>query len=218
MLPNLTNLPINQTFGGILHTSNQAVSASDFRKIYDGYGNETPLSLSNNAVKIGNVTYATQASTNGSALFYENGGTIFKSLLDSVYPIGAIYLSMNSANPTSIFGGSWNQIGQGKFLVGVGTGKDSNFVDRDFVLGNNKGEYSHTLNVEEIASHNHVGASSIGRLPLLDGNGNQVIGSKPVGEIQIAGVFGDNTTPTGGNKSHENTPPSFGVYMWQRTS
>lgn len=37
------------------------------------------------------------------------------------YPIGAIYLSIDSTNPTKLFGGTWEQIAQGRTLVGVDT-------------------------------------------------------------------------------------------------
>ena len=35
------------------------------------------------------------------------------------YPVGAIYMSVDSTNPGSIFGGTWEQI-KGRFLLGVG--------------------------------------------------------------------------------------------------
>ena len=34
------------------------------------------------------------------------------------YPVGAIYMSVDSTNPGSIFGGTWEQI-KGRFLLGV---------------------------------------------------------------------------------------------------
>lgn len=219
MLPNLKDLPINETFGGVLHTSNQAVSGSDFKQIYDGFGNPTPLSVSKNAVKIGEISYPTELPTNGSALIYDNGVATFKSLLNSVYPVGSIYLSINASTPASIFGGVWQQIGQGRFLVGVGVGVDSNSFEKTFTAGNNRGEYKHTLTTEEIPSHKHTAQSFGGSLPFLDDNGNQILGSRPViEETQIWAVSGELTTSTGNNQPHENTPPSFGVYMWQRTS
>ena len=37
------------------------------------------------------------------------------------YPVGAIYLSINNTNPGVLFGGTWEQIAQGRTLVGVDT-------------------------------------------------------------------------------------------------
>lgn len=33
-----------------------------------------------------------------------------KTIFDMVYPIGAIYLSVNNTNPKDLFGGTWEQI------------------------------------------------------------------------------------------------------------
>lgn len=35
----------------------------------------------------------------------------------NAYPIGSIYMSVNSTNPGELFGGTWEQI-QGRFLLG----------------------------------------------------------------------------------------------------
>ena len=42
------------------------------------------------------------------------------SLFDLIYPIGSIYMSMNSTNPSLLFGGTWEQI-SGKFLWATGS-------------------------------------------------------------------------------------------------
>ena len=38
--------------------------------------------------------------------------------IDNIYPVGSIYISVNSTNPHDLFGGSWEAIG-GRFLIGV---------------------------------------------------------------------------------------------------
>lgn len=37
---------------------------------------------------------------------------------DDIYPVGSIYMSINSTNPSTLFGGTWERI-EGKFLLGV---------------------------------------------------------------------------------------------------
>jgi hypothetical protein len=48
------------------------------------------------------------------------------SLLDA-YPVGSVYISVLSTNPSTLFGGTWVPIGQGKVLVGI----DSSDTDFD---------------------------------------------------------------------------------------
>jgi len=50
------------------------------------------------------------------------------SLLD-VYPIGAIYISVDDTTPDTLFGGTWSAIGAGRVLVGI----DAGDVDFDTV-------------------------------------------------------------------------------------
>ena len=49
-----------------------------------------------------------------------------KALTDAMYPVGSIYISVKSTNPSSFFGGTWTAFGTGKTLVGIDT-SDTNF-------------------------------------------------------------------------------------------
>ena len=42
-----------------------------------------------------------------------------EGVLNVIYPIGSIYMSINPTNPGQIFGGTWSQIAQGRTLMGV---------------------------------------------------------------------------------------------------
>jgi hypothetical protein len=220
MLPNLEDQFIDETFGGVLHTASQAVSSSDVKRVYDGYGNETPISVSTEAFKLGSVSYHLTAATDGSALIYENGVATFKSLLNSVYPVGSLYLSVEASNPTSIFGGVWNQVGQGRFLVGDGTGIDANSTGKTFTRVDKVGEYSHTQTVSELATHNHD--IFITRSSQNDDNASPATGDIGTSSraVNVANVLAGGliTLDKGSNQPFNVTPPSFGVYMWQRIS
>ena len=41
--------------------------------------------------------------------------------LSDVYPVGSIYISTSSTNPSQLFGGTWESYGSGRTLVGVDT-------------------------------------------------------------------------------------------------
>lgn len=71
-----------------------------------------------------------------------------RTSVDSSYPVGSIYISVNSTNPSSFFGGSWQRYAEGKTLVGVdgGTYKD----------GQTGGSATKTLSYNNIPSHNHT--------------------------------------------------------------
>lgn len=64
-------------------------------------------------------------------LFFKEAGT---SLFDLIYPVGAVYISMNNTSPATLFGGSWTKV-EGKFLLGASssypTGSSSTLADGD---------------------------------------------------------------------------------------
>lgn len=74
-----------------------------------------------------------------------------KSLLDLTYPVGAIYMSVNSTNPSSLFGGTWVAWGTGRVPVAIDTSQtEFNTVEKT------GGAKTHTLSVSEMPSHTHV--------------------------------------------------------------
>lgn len=42
------------------------------------------------------------------------------NLIDLIYPVGSVYLTINDINPSLIFGGTWEKI-EDKFLIGAGS-------------------------------------------------------------------------------------------------
>ena len=49
----------------------------------------------------------------------------------TIYPVGSIYMSVNSTNPSSLFGGTWVPWGSGRVPVGVNTSDGNfNFVEK----------------------------------------------------------------------------------------
>lgn len=45
--------------------------------------------------------------------------TMWKSLIDLVYPIGSLYFTTSTINPSTLFGGTWEQI-KDKFILSAG--------------------------------------------------------------------------------------------------
>ena len=131
-----------------------------------------------------------------------------KTIADIIYPVGSIYLSVNSTDPSTIFGGTWEQI-KDQFLLSAGD---------TYTAGATGGEATHTLTINEMPSHSHnvswqdncppwVQAGGYGQVtPTSTGNANKV----NLGGLSIGG--------TGGGQAHNNMPPYLVVYVWKRTA
>ena len=127
-----------------------------------------------------------------------------KNILEIAYPVGAIYLSVNNTNPSTLFGfGTWERI-EDRFLLGASSTS---------AAGTTGGEVSHTLTVDEIPSHNHAFLRH--QFNSSDNsNGTNVYGIR----MQAMSQVNDTTDATGGGKAHNNMPPYLVVYMWKRVS
>ena len=117
----------------------------------------------------------------------------------SFYPIGSVYISFSSTNPTVYFGGTWEQI-EDKFLLCCG---------KKHSVGSTGGEETHTLTVNEMPSHKHTNWTAQGgswaRETMCCGNTT---------EHSMADY--NNTSYAGGNQPHNNMPPYIAVYVWRR--
>ncbi|WP_396129895.1 phage baseplate protein, partial [Faecalicoccus pleomorphus] len=58
------------------------------------------------------------------ALFQFKSKGVTRKLVDLVYPVGSLYMSTNSTNPSTLFGGTWEPYAQGRTIIGAGTGND----------------------------------------------------------------------------------------------
>lgn len=72
------------------------------------------------------------------------------SVISSLYPIGAIYMSTNSTNPQEIFGGKWEAFAQGRTIIGAGVS------DKEFVAGTTGGSSSQALTIQQLPAHTHT--------------------------------------------------------------
>ena len=125
--------------------------------------------------------------------------------LDNIYPVGSIYMSVNSLNPSTFFGGTWVSWGTGRVPVGIDI-SDTNFN----VAEKTGGEKNHTLSVAEMPSHSHniIG----GAVQMTAAMGNAVIPA--IWSSPIGGYISN----TGGNDGHNNLQPYIVCYMWKRTA
>ena len=136
-----------------------------------------------------------------------------KSVIDMVYPVGAIYMSVNSTNPGNLFGGKWEQI-KDRFMLACGD---------TYTAGSTGGEAQHTLTVGEMPLHRHTSDS------YMNGYADSVTSEQDYCTWVNHGTA-DNHDPNwgesgpvrtswvGGSQPHNNMPPYLTVYMWKRTA
>ena len=139
--------------------------------------------------------------------FSSGSNTSNTDLVNMIYPIGSIYMSVNSTNPATLFGGTWERI-QDRFLLAAGS---------SYSAGSTGGEAQHTLTVEEMPSHTHTG--SYNENIMLDTGKVNAWGSpiKTTGTSEYTAQPGQ-LSNIGGNQPHNNMPPYLAVYMWKRTA
>lgn len=125
--------------------------------------------------------------------------------LNSLHPVGSIFISTENTSPASMFGGEWEQIG-GRFLLGA---------DSTYEAGSTGGEAKHTLTINEMSSHAHRAFSSPGSgtgtfFPPWSGKWGGTVSENP------EEGYGALTERVGGSQPHNNMPPYLSVYMWKR--
>ena len=135
-------------------------------------------------------------------LFFQTVGSNF--ILDNVYPVGSIYMNVNSTNPGTLFGGTWEQI-QGKFLLGMSS---------SYPAGSQGGEATHTLTISELPNHTHS-------IIAYSESGSDYSSS----DAELSFTYNTTkkgwsgrTASVGNNQAHNNMPPYLSVYIWKRTA
>lgn len=157
----------------------------------------------------------------------------------TMYPVGSIYMSVSSTNPSTYFGGTWVAWGRGRVPVGINT-SDSNFN----TVEKTGGASTVTLTASQMPSHTHTftgsstttnsagghthnigrdtdGGSGSSRYTVHKAGASGAQGTSPTSS---AGAHTHTLTPkgkngnTGGGGSHNNLQPYIVCYMWKRTA
>lgn len=77
---------------------------------------------------------------NGSTVMYRDWNKLVSSIKNAMYPVGSVYITYNNNNPGNFLGGTWERFGQGRTLVGEGTGNDGS-TSMSFTTNNTGGKY-----------------------------------------------------------------------------
>lgn len=137
----------------------------------------------------------------------KNGDNI-ENIMLSNYPVGSIYFSVDSSNPSTKFGGTWVAWGAGRVPVGVNT-SDSNFN----TVEKTGGSPDVTLTQSQLPASLSFKTNDIGF---------QTYGEGTAQGEEVGSPFGSNTTlnltNSGGGQPHNNLQPYITCYMWKRTA
>lgn len=160
-------------------------------------------------VKISELNEATSAQNSDVLPIVQNGETkkiSVETLGNLIYPVGSIYMSVNSTSPAILFGGTWEAIG-GRFLLGA---------DTTYSAGSTGGEETHTLTINEMPSHSH-GIRTNSVVGDMDWVPVDHKSNKRQDELNF-NWEGTVISTTGGGQAHNNMPPYLAVFMWKRIS
>lgn len=144
-------------------------------------------------------------------------------IVDLIYPVGSIYMSVNGTSPATLFGGTWERI-QDRFLLAAGS---------TYHAGDMDGEATHKLTTEELPSHTHGSKSLTGtfrNMQWYNGTSSGIVSqgenkankTPPNGDKEGAATFTIDAThehnSVGGDGEHNNMPPYLVVNVWERTA
>jgi hypothetical protein len=154
----------------------------------------------------------------------------FNLLANNLYPVGSIKQTTNPVNPSTFFTGTkWQLLSGGYFIAGTGIttnnggsyssgDKNGDIFTFDQGPDTSVGEYSHKLSQEELAAHTHTFSIR------LNQTSNVGLNSYQNGPQNSPAMRLDNSTQytTLSNDSagdfHNNIPPVYGLYTWQRVA
>ena len=153
-------------------------------------------------------------------------------IINTIYPVGSIYMSVNEVEPTALFGGTWEKL-KDKFLLGSGD---------EYSLNSTGGEKEHLLTVNEMPSHSHsvsgntqnggthkhnvsggANVQSSGGSEGLESYGSRYKTFRTIGDAAMSGGSHNHSisltsATTGNGSSHNNMPPYITVNIWKRIS
>lgn len=241
--PNI-NKAVNLTADQMNNLASQANISNDTMELTTGLKLGQGKTLDLNSGKAINSGLAVNDGDLVSFAFLKNYVT---TIIGKTRPIGSLYFTEGTEDPTTTFGGTWVKYAAGRVIVGAGVGADT-VTTKTFVNGETGGEYNHTLSITELTPHSHTSgtltANTSGkhRHNYTDDD-NVASNFTSAGVEYVQGLngggsdggghqcwyrtseSGDHTHPitgstgqAGGGNGHNNIQPYITVNIWKRTA
>lgn len=160
-------------------------------------------------------------SANQGKVLNESINSLTNNLINLIYPVGSIYMSVNNVSPASFLGGTWEAI-RDRFLLAAGSSYSAGSTGGAATVTTAGTVNGHTLTVNEMPSHSHTnyyaGGSGVSWGYNYSSSG---------GTISSATAASGGIGNTGGGQAHSHTftgssinnmPPYLTVYIWKRIS
>lgn len=142
------------------------------------------------------------------SFFVEALRSVIEDSDEKKYPVGRVYISLESTNPGSFLPGTWTRITEG-FLYPVGAPSSGS-------VGHTGGETEVSLSNDNNGPHHHQQRGTT----LVDRNNphDNYINYQGGGDNTFYIKYEAQTNDVGKGKPHNNMPPYLTVFMWKRTS
>ena len=135
-----------------------------------------------------------------------------QEVINAIYPIGSVYISMNSTMPSAIAGvGTWQAITGDYVLRTITTGTGGTYVN-----AGNTG--STTLTIAQIPSHRHTYTDAPHLFTERNNSQGAIICTNQQESTNSMSYW---TDYMGGGEGHNHTagmPKNVSIYMWKRTA
>lgn len=186
--------------------------------------------------KVGTVALTTTAQDCSGAI--NELHSEINPLVDKIYPVGSIYISVTNTNPGTLFGGTWHEFGAGRTLIGMGSNGTTNYTTVKHTGGAESVnlEHSHTVN-----NHNHslpffaetANTSNFSNYQPWNFSANTSASkvyaanrwtlsrTQQATAVDAYQMYSGNSSPNTNNKlstAQSIMQPYITVYMWERTA
>ena len=135
------------------------------------------------------------------------------TLLDAVYPVGAVYQSWSSTSPATLFGGTWTQITELFLYANAEAGITGGSTKHIHAAGNLAAAIGATNSTQK-----QIGYIAVSRSDYFEDSPTATYRVDGTLAGSYDGYFNHFTAVYGGTDFGSSIPPCVSCYTWRRTA